>query len=472
MRTYVLDPKSKTPLYEQLYRALKEDILRGEIAGGEKLPSKRALSEHLNISCITVENAYNQLVTEGYLVSRPRSGYYAETLEALPKLRSAAVPAVPAMVTPPPSPSADQFPFSIWARLMRGVLLDQHDTLLQLPPNNGLSELRCAIAGMLRRSRGMEVNPDCIVLGAGAEYLYNILIQLLGREQVFGVENPGHQKLRQVYAANCVSMNYIGLDENGVNMEALQGSQTTVLHISPSHQYPTGLVTPIGRRSQIMAWLSASPDRWLVEDDYDSEFRFSGRVIPTMYSMDTIGRVIYMNTFSKTITPALRISYMILPPALMARYRERLGFYSCTVPSFEQLTLARFLDEGYFEKHVSRMRRHYRILRDQFLDLLQNSPQAHKMTIQGQEAGLHFLLKLETALPDEVLVARLAQGGVRAASLSKYETGLQTEQVRGRVVISYSDLAEADLPRVMAILEQLVSEGTPADGCELSAVPR
>lgn len=472
MRTYVLDPKSKTPLYEQLYRALKADILEGEIAGGEKLPSKRALAENLNISCITVENAYHQLVTEGYLVSRPRSGYYAETLEALPEHRPSSVSVMPVTAAPPPPPSAVQFPFSIWARLMRGVLLDQHDALLQLPPNNGLPELRRAIAGMLRRSRGMEVDPDCIVLGAGAEYLYNILIQLLGRDNVFGVENPGHRKLRQVYAANQVQVEFIELDENGVSMEALQASSTTVLHLSPSHQFPTGLVTPIGRRSQLMAWLGAESRRWLVEDDYDSEFRFSGRVIPTMYSMDTIGRVIYMNTFSKTITPALRISYMILPPALMVRYREQLGFYSCTVPSFEQLTLARFLEEGYFEKHVSRMRRHYRILRDRFLDLLQRSPQAHGMTVQGQEAGLHFLLKLDTALPDEVLVERLAQGGVRAASLNRYETGLRTEQVRGRVVISYSDLAEADLPRVMDILERLVTEGRSADGFAGSEVLR
>ena len=205
-----------------------------------------------------------------------------------------------------------------------------------------------------------------------------------------------------------------------------------------------------------MAWLGSRPDRWLVEDDYDSEFRFAGKVIPTMFSMDAIGRVIYMNTFSKTITPALRISYMILPEALMDRYQRLLGFYSCTVPSFEQLTLARFLDEGYFEKHVSRMRRHYRLLRDQFLTLLRQSPLAGRMEIQGQEAGLHFLLKLDTALPDETVERRLADAGVRAAGLSRFKTGPAAEADRGRVVISYSDLAEADLPRVIRLLEGLV----------------
>ena len=457
MRTYVLDPTAKTPLYEQLYRAMKEDILSGVIAGGEKLPSKRTLAEHLSVSRITVENAYNQLMAEGYLLSRPRSGYYAEVLEALPRQQPLvqSLPAAPAPASPP-TPSAGQFPFSIWAKLMRGVLLDRHDQLLQSPPNTGLSDLRQAIAGMLRRSRGMEVDPNCIVLGAGAEYLYNILIQLLGRDNGFGLEDPGHQKIRRVYEANGVAICPVSLDSSGVDMRSLAASGATVLHISPSHQYPTGIVTPIGRRRQLMAWLGSKPDRWLVEDDYDSEFRFTGKVIPTMYSMDAIGRVIYMNTFSKTITPALRISYMILPPALMNRYRQLLGFYSCTVPSFEQLTLARFLDEGYFEKHVSRMKRHYRLLRDRFLTLLRQSPLTSRMTVQGDEAGLHFLLRLETTLPDTEIEKRLAAEGIRAASLSRFKTGPAAEADQGRVVIQYSDLEEADLPKVVGLLEALV----------------
>ncbi len=457
MRTYVLDPGKRTPLYEQLYEALKEDILSGALPGGEKLPSKRALAEHLNVSRITVENAYLQLVTEGYLLSRPRSGYYVEQLDALPGLRPAAA-SVPAALEPPqpPAPSAGQFPFSVWAKLMRGVLLDARDLLLQPPPNTGLPALRRAIAGMLRRSRGMEVRPDCIVIGAGAEYLYNILIQLLGRDHCFGLETPGHQKIRRVYEANGVALRPVALDESGVNMQALTASGANVLHISPSHQFPTGIVTPIGRRSQLMAWLGSRPDRWLIEDDYDSEFRFSGRVIPSMFSMDAIGRVIYLNTFSKTITPALRISYLILPEALMDRYRRTLGFYSCTVPSFEQLTLARFLDGGYFEKHVSRMKRHYRLLRTEFLSLLRRSPCADRMMVQGDEAGLHFLLRLETQLPDEVLEQSLAAAGIRAASLSRYENGPKDPSSHGRVVIQYTDLAAADLPRVLEVLERLV----------------
>ena len=456
MHTYVLDPEAAIPLYEQLYRALKEDILTGVIAGGEKLPSKRALADHLSVSRITVENAYNQLLAEGYLLSRPRSGYYAEVLEtrSSPRPVSVGTPISAAAAMPPPA-SAGHFPFSVWAKLMRSVLLDKHDQLLLPPPNTGLVDLRCAIAGMLYRSRGMTVDPDCIVIGAGAEYLYNILIQLLGRNNRFGLEEPGHQKIRRVYEANSLPICPIPLDDSGVDMAALHNSPATVLHISPGHQFPTGIVTPISRRQQLMAWLRSEPDRWLVEDDYDSEFRFTGKIIPTMFSMDTLGRVIYMNTFSKTITPALRISYMILPPDLMVRYRELLGFYSCTVPSIEQLTLARFLDDGYFEKHVSRMKRHYRLLRDRFLTLLRQSPYADRMTIQGDEAGLHFLLQLQTPLPDAAIEEKLAAAGIRAASLSQYQTAPAEQQ--GRVVIHYSDLEETDLPGVITLLERLVT---------------
>lgn len=460
MRTYVLDGAEKTPLYEQLYRAVKEDILSGAITGGEKLPSKRAMAENLNISCITVENAYEQLLAEGYIVSRPRSGYYAQSLQMLPQATPVKTPSLPREYAAVPPASAGYFPFSVWAKLMRGVLLDYREQLLQPTPNLGLGELRRAIAGMLRRSRGMDVDPACIVIGAGAEYLYNILIQLLGRDNCFGLEDPGHGKIAKVYAANQVKIASVELDEDGVSMDALRRAKATVMHLSPAHQYPTGIVTPIGRRRQLMAWLAESPRRWLIEDDYDSEFRFGGRPIPTMFSMDDVGRVIYMNTFSKTITPALRISYMILPPALMARYRSLLGFYSCTVPAFEQLTLAQFLDEGHFEKHVNRMRRHYRLLRDAFMELLRTSPCAEHITVQGHDAGLHMLLCLNTACSDEAVETQLAEAGVRAVALRRYKMSPAAQEQQGIMVVSYSDLEQEQLPRLVQVLEQITTQAS------------
>jgi len=338
--------------------------------------------------------------------------------------------------------------------------MERREQLLQPAPNLGLHELRCAIAGMLRRSRGFSPDPGCIVIGAGAEYLYNILIQLLGRENCYGLEDPGHGKIARVYEANAVAVAPVALDENGVAMQALERSGATVMHLSPGHQFPTGIVTPIWRRRQLMAWLAGQPNRWLIEDDYDSEFRFGGKPIPTMFSMDDVGRVIYMNTFSKTITPALRISYMILPKALMARYHSLLGFYSCTVPSFEQLTLARFLDEGYFEKHVSRMRRHYRLLRDDFLALLHASACADRITVQGHDAGLHMLLQLHTDLSDSAIEQRLAKEGFRAAALRRYAMNPAAEGQQGCVVISYSDLERAQLPRLIQVLEHMTTQAS------------
>ena len=457
MRTYVLDSEQKKPLYEQLYCAIKEEILGGEIAGGEKLPSKRALAEHLNISCITVENAYEQLLAEGYITSRPRSGYYAQQIQSLPRAERA--PAQPAACQPAaaPSASAGRFPFSIWAKLMRGVLLDEGAQLLQPAPNIGLPALRHAIADQIYRSRGFAADPACIVIGAGAEYLYNILIQLLGRDQCYGLEDPGHGKIARVYEANQVSVVPVELDANGVSMQALEESGATVMHLSPGHQFPTGIVTPIWRRSQLMAWLAEGQNRWIIEDDYDSEFRFGGRPIPSMFSMDDVGRVIYMNTFSKTITPALRISYMILPPALMERYHSLLGFYSCTVPSFEQLTLARFLDGGFFDKHIGRMRRHYRTLRDRFLEQLSVSVCAEHIAVYGHEAGLHMLLQADTTLSDEQIEERLSGIGIHAVALKRYKMRPASEQKRGCMVIHYSDLEEEQLPELIQALEQITT---------------
>ena len=442
LRTYALSHAAGQPLYEQLYAAVKADILSGALAGGEKLPSRRALAEHLNVSKTTVETAYGQLLAEGYLVSRERAGYFVEDIP----LSGAPAPAepVPAPEDPPDraprGASAELFPFSVWARLMRGVILDKGQNLLQPVPNPGLPALRRAIAAELLRQRGMRVQPEQIVVGAGAEYCYNLLIQFFGRERLYALEEPGHRKIARICAANGVRVAPIGLDSEGLRADELEKSGASVVHLSPSHHYPTGIVTPIGRRQALMRWLAARPDRYAVEDDYDSEFRFSGRPIPTMQSMDTTGRLIYMNTFSRTIAPALRISYMILPAGLLPLWREKLGFYSCTVPSFEQLTLTRFLDGGFFDKHLSRMKKHYRAVRAQLLAELAASPLAARCTVLGADAGLHFLVRIDTARPESELRALLARAGLRPPLLSSFYIGTPEPQARACVVVSYAEL--------------------------------
>ena len=443
MLTYLLSKEGPEPLYAQLYEAIRRDILSGGLKGGERLPSKRQLAEHLNISKITVETAYAQLLAEGYIAARERSGYFVEQMPlalqpaqpqtAMPE--KTAVPVAPAASTP-----ETLFPFSVWARLMRSVLLDEGPALLQAVPSGGLPALREAIAQELRQSRGMQVLPEQILIGAGAEYFYNLLIQFFGRERRYALEELGHQKIARVYAANGVEAVPIAMDADGVCVDALRASGASILHITPSHHYPTGIVTPISRRQSIMAWLMEAPDRYAVEDDYDSEFRFSGRPIPTMQSMDGAGRVIYMNTFSKTIAPALRISYMILPRQMLASWREKMGFYSCTVPSFEQLTLTRFLSGLYFERHLNRMKKYYRGLRQSLREILAEPEFAELCTVRGAEAGLHFVLQFRTQLQDFELEKKLRQAGLEAPLLSSFYVGPPRAAARGCVVIGYADL--------------------------------
>ena len=316
-------------------------------------------------------------------------------------------------------------------------MLDLGEQLLQEMPNQGLMALRSAIAGHLSQFRGMQVEPQNILIGAGTDFLYNLLIQLLGRDKVYAVEEPGYSKIRQIYGAAGASCLGAEMDAMGVRPEGLQQAQ--VLHISPSHHFPTGLVTPLSRRQALLAWARQEEDRWIIEDDYDSEFRFAAHPLPTMQSLDS-SRVIYMNTFSRSLAPSIRISYMVLPEVLMTRFRRQLGFYSCTVPSFEQHTLARFLDRGHFEKHLNRMRKYYKLRRDRTLAAL--SPLEDRITILEQDAGLHFLVELHTRKPVD---RYLADMGIRVRTLDSYYHGPCPESAHRCLVVNYAGLSDEDL---------------------------
>lgn len=454
MLTYELKKAPGVPLYESLYRCIRGDILSGALPAGTKLPSKRALAQNLEVSKITVETAYSQLLAEGYIRSKEKVGYFVESVERQEK------PASP--VTMPGEQAqkqwlldlstngTEQFPFSVWTRLQRQIMLDYGEKLLKPLPNQGIWELRQAIAAHLAAFRGMEVAPENILIGAGTDFLYNLLIQLLGRDKIYAVEEPGYGKIRKIYAAGGIQCVSAAMDEKGVLPEALAGAD--VLHCSPSHHFPTGLVTPVSRRQELLHW--AGENKWIIEDDYDSEFRFDAHPMPSLTRLDGRGRVIYMNTFSKSLAPSIRISYMVLPTALMAQFRQRLGFYSCTVPSFEQYTLARFLELGHFEKHINRMRKFYRQRRNRVITLLSSCAFADKLTIQEQDAGLHFLLTVKTELPDEKLVANLSAAGIRIQALSEFyhdeKKDLHT------LVVNYSGLREEALEAAIAAIEEIM----------------
>ena len=454
MLTYELKKAPGVPLYEALYRCIRGDILSGALAPGERLPSKRALAQNLEVSKITVETAYAQLLAEGYIRAQEKVGYFVEH-----QPRAVAQPQVPSPREAAPErkwldltgAGTEKFPFSVWSRLQREVMLDYGEKLLLPLPPQGIPELQQAIAAHLAGFRGMQVSPEQVVIGAGTDFLYNLLIQLLGREKIYAVEDPGYGKIARIYESGGVRCMAAAMDGKGVRPEALGDAQ--ILHISPAHHFPTGLVTPVDRRQELLVW-ARSRDGYIIEDDYDSEFRFDAHPKPTMQSLDHSGRVIYMNTFSKSLAPSIRISYMILPPGLLEQFRARLGFYSCTVSSFEQYTLARFLQRGQFEKHINRMRKFYRSRRNRVMEAIFQCPHREKLTIREEDAGLHFLLRVETALSDRELTDHWAKFGIRVRALSEYYHKEVPEEDRHNLVIHYAGLREEDLDRVLERIRQ------------------
>ena len=455
MLTYELKKSPGVPLYEALYRCIRQDILSGVLRSGEKLPSKRALAQNLEVSKITVETAYNQLLSEGFIRSVEKVGYFVETVENHGARPTPPAEAEEAQQTAYRLDLTDtgtgHFPFSVWSRLQREVMLDYGEKLLLPLPNRGIPELRQAIADHLAAFRGMHVDPENILIGAGTDFLYNLLIQLLGRDKVYAVEEPGYRKIRRIYAAGGVRCVSAPLDGEGVRPDSLTAAD--VLHFSPSHHFPTGLVTPVSRRMELLSWATRG-NKWIIEDDYDTEFRLEAHPKPAMQSLDGNGRVIYMNSFSKSLAPSIRISYMILPSALMQQFQQKLGFYSCTVPSFEQYTLARFLSEGHFEKHINRMRKFYRIRRERVVQMHRQCAFADRLTILEQDAGLHFLLKVDTHLTDAQLVSRLAEKGIRVRALSEYFHD-RSEDFH-TLVVNYSGLKEETLQASLDVLGDIM----------------
>lgn len=471
MLTYSMDAPADVPLYERLYRHIRDDILNGTLCAGERLPSRRALAEHLRLSVITVETAYRQLEAEGYVTARPRRGVFVGETDR-PPAPPGRVPA-PLPETPPPvwkldlgdnCPDPSCFPTAALARLTRQALSENPEAVLIPTPSQGLYALRQAIADDLREFRGMNVSPEQILVGAGAEYLYLLLAQLLGPSALFALEDPGHLKIRQVYQSCGARFVCLPLDGRGMRMDALRRSGATAAHISPAHHYPTGIVTPIGRRHALLRWAEETGG-YLIEDDYDSELRFSGRPIPTLQSIDRSGRVLYMNTFSQTISPSLRVGYLILPPELLETYREKLGFYACTVPTLEQYVLARFLSSGQYEQRLSRLRKTCRARRAAALDAFRRGPFAGRVTISEQGAGLHFLLRLDTPLSDDELRRRAEAHGLRLRFLSDYAAA-PLPAFAHTLVVNYAGLPPERLSEAVKLLSDALGwrGGQPVSG--------
>ena len=359
MLTYDLSAHPGEKKYLALYRCIKEDILSGALRPDERLPSKRALAAHLGISVITVENAYHLLTDEGYAYTRERSGCYVRPIEGLYPREPAGGTALTLLPEEPPGTADELFPHALWTRTVRGVMSRYGEQLYRRSPNKGCARLRNAIARYLLRYRGMFAPPERIIVGSGSEQLYGSVVRMLGRDRIYGIEDPSYVQIRAVYEGTGARVEPLSMGVDGIRSEALAATTATVLHVTPFHSYPSGVTAPAPKRYEYLEW-AQKPGRYLVEDDFDSEFFMPGKPLETLYSMDKTGRVIYINTFSKSLSPSMRMGYMILPKCLLERYDKTLGRFSCTVPLLEQYTLAEFLEGGFFERHLSRLRRSMR----------------------------------------------------------------------------------------------------------------
>lgn len=465
MITYSFVDIGSDSLYEHLYKCLKKDIIDRKIKPGEKLPSKRTFAKNLGISVITIENAYDQLMGEGYVYSIPKKGYYVADIGSIVAGKTLTVDHENLSMTSDEDRyladfssnriNLKQFPFSVWSKILRECLLDYQEELLVKPPSGGALMLRTAIANHLREFRDMVVDPEQIIIGAGTEYLYGQIVQLLGQNQIYGVENPGFPKTSQVYEVCGATVKHISLDEDGICVRELEQEKVQVAHISPSHQFPTGKITPISRRYELLGWASKDENRYIIEDDYDSEFRMTGKPIPTLKSIDVNEKVIYMNTFSKSIANTVRISYMVLPKHLMDLYYRKMSFYSCPVPSLIQLSVARFIQGKYFEKHLNRLRNFYRKQRDFLLEEIKQSDMAPYVQIKEADAGLHFLIHLNISCDDLEFCGILERKGIKLCALSEYYQ--KSERVsKHDFLMNYSSLSEEQIKKAIKIMSKEV----------------
>lgn len=456
MLTYDMDQRGEEPLYAYLYECMRADIECGAIAPGEKLPSKRKLADHLGVSIVTVEGAYRQLIAEGYVESRARRGYYAAHIESANIRRRDTSAENGDSWDEEPTPSinydfnlangampSDLFPLASWSKALRDTLTQEAaDTLIGEANPLGCKPLREEISNYLRHTRGLIAPPQNIVVGSGAQTLYNLLIQLIGRSRLVGVEDPGYPRLAKVYASNNVKLIRIPLDASGVSMDAVRTSKVDTLHITPSHQFPTGIVTSVSRRHELLGWATEAPGRYIIEDDYDCEFRLAGRPVPTLQGIDASERVIYTNTFSKSLGAAFRIAYMALPDHLAQAYRESMSFYSCTVPAIDQLALARFMQRGEFERHVNRLRTHARDVRDAFMAELKCELPEGSFRISGQDAGLHLVIEFP-GINEVRFKDALEKESVRLPSLKEFAAAeTPSETTSGRFVAQYLRLTK------------------------------
>ncbi|MFA0816704.1 MAG: PLP-dependent aminotransferase family protein [Anaerofustis sp.] len=469
-----LNTDANNHLYVQLYLELRSKILGGQLAAGTKLPSKRRLSEDLHISQNTVDTAYQQLVSEGYLNAVAKSGFYVEEIlpESMDKIPCAERCTEKIEDTAEKEiiwdfgidrVDTERFPFATWVRLTKEIMHDENRTLLQRAHPQGDRRLREAVTDYLWEYRGIRCGADRVLIGAGTEYLFQLLMQILGRQRVVALENPGYEKTAKILKKNEIATRYVPVGAAGIDLDLLELSDADTAYVTPSHQFPLGVVMPVVARRRLLKWASEGCERYIIEDDYDHEFRYDGRPIPALKGMDEYDRVIYIGTFSRSIAPSVRISYMVMPDALMNRYREEFLFYSCPVSRFEQDTLSRFLTEGHYGRHINRMKKLYRSRRDCLIRELGQTPFAWDADISGTEAGLHLLVSVKNKAKAGLWKKSADESGVDMHELAEYCFDGIGKRFEGIFLFGYAHMNESDMREGIALLNQLWDESAPIE---------
>lgn len=435
MLTYTFPDNLNKPLYEYLYECIKKDILSGRLKANEKLPSKRNLAKQLKLSLVTIESAYNQLNVEGYIYSYEKKGYFVEDITNININNNQEI--IEYKLVKDNKKTAKDFPYNIWNKLSRKVLSTYGDESI---PFNGDVNLRIAICKHLKQFHDLQIRPENIIIGAGSEYLYSLLINYFGREKKVAIENPGHLSIANIYKVNDVKTISIPLDDDGINIKLLNNSDADIVHISPAHHFPSGITTPLKRRQELIKWAKQT-NGYIIEDDYDSEFRYNSLPIPPLYQLDNSKHTIYMNTFTFSLSNHVRIAYMVLPDSLIEDFVSKLGFFHNTVSSYDQKVLSLFIYEGYFERYINKMRKKYKAIHDELLLKLAPLTKKFNLEIIEADSGLHFLLKHNYSVEDSLLEEKIKSMKLKFHTLSRYyHSYLNTK----KIVISYHHIDDID----------------------------
>lgn len=457
--TINLQTKSGIPLYEQIYEYIKNDIRCGRMKSGDKLPSTRALSKHLDVSRSTVELAYEQLLSEGYVEAVPYRGYYIAEVEDLYRLdpmktRETTVTGRKAKDYlydfTPNGVDLNSFPYNIWRKLSKESLVEDRAELFHLGNPQGEYGLRNAICSYLHQARGVNCSPEQIIVGAGNDYLLMLLSTVLGQNHKFALENPTYRQAYRLFLNLSYEVCTVDMDSRGMNVAKLKESGADIAFVMPSHQYPLGIVMPIKRRLELLKWAQEQEGRYIIEDDYDSEFRYKGKPIPALKGYDSCEKVIYIGTFSKSIAPAIRMSYMVLPEPLLETYKEKSSFVNSTVSKVDQLILQNFIENGYYERHLNKMRALYKNRHDVLLGALKKMPGV--VRISGENAGVHLLLHFKKGITEEELVRKAEEQKIKVYGLSEYYVE-SPDETDATILLGYANMSEEQITEAVQILK-------------------